>query len=75
MARYYGPGAFAGDPHWITVKYGRRCGGCNALIKKGARAFYYPKGKAIYCETCGEGEGSRFTGACQDEAMYNRGCC
>lgn len=75
MTRYYGPGAVAGDPRWITVKYGGTCGACSARVKKGDRAFYYPREKAMYCEKCGEGEYAQFIDACQDEAMYNRGCC
>lgn len=47
-----------GDPYWITVRYPAVCShkGCGKPIRKGERAFFYPKGKHLLGETCGHGK-------------------
>lgn len=60
---------YAGDPYWTTGKYGSCCKcGCSV---KGKRIFYYPKGKHVYCETCGVPESKSFNEAAFDEDVYN----
>ena len=44
-----------GDPYWIAVRYAGECRGCGAAIPRGADAFYYPKGRALYGADCGCG--------------------
>ena len=61
-----------GDPRWISAKYQGTCS-CGATIQKGARAYYFPNGKTIKCETCGETEAASFEGARFDEAQYTGG--
>lgn len=43
------------DPRWIELRYPAECMRCNRKMAKGERAFYYPNGKAFYCDsdTCG----------------------
>jgi len=37
------------DPREITVKYNCKCQECGKELKKGEKAIYYPKGKAMFC--------------------------
>lgn len=68
MARYY-----AGDPHWITARFTSTCARCQTTIKRGDGAWYYPKGRHIYCtsEGCGKQEARAFQAAVEDENLYN----
>jgi hypothetical protein len=63
------PRRYRGDPRWITVKYAGTCRRCGEPIPKGADAFYYPKGRALYCDsdTCGRAESRSFEAAAADE--------
>ena len=61
MARY------KDDPRWINVRYAATCGKCEEPIRKGARAYYYPKGKAMFCENCGTQKAAAFQAAAWDE--------
>jgi len=45
-----------GDPYWMTVKYPAQCHKCHKPINKGEKAFYYPKTRSMYGETCGHGQ-------------------
>ena len=68
---------YSRDPYWLTAKFQSKCSrkGCDATIKKGERAFYYPSDRTCLCqkEECG-GQASRdFEARCHDESMYN-GC-
>jgi hypothetical protein len=60
---------YKNDPYWITARFGE-CEECRAPLKE-KRAFYYPKGKHIYCEDCGGLRAAEFTAAVQDEDFYN----
>lgn len=66
---------FAGDPHWITARFDSTCSGknCTQTIKRGERAFYYPKGKHIFAVPCGHAEINEndFVACAQDEHTYN----
>ena len=66
MRNYY-----KNDPHWLTAKFGA-CEECHANLK-GKRAYYYPKGRNIYCESCGESRSSEFESYAQDEYAYAQG--
>jgi hypothetical protein len=59
------------DPRWITAKFAGKCPSCNAAIGKGSRAYYYPNGKSVYCQPCGDDAQREFDAACFDEASYN----
>ena len=64
---------YRGDPHWITTRYPGTCRGCGKAIPKGASAFYYPKGKSLYCEdSCGQHESATFEEAArlEDSGAY-----
>ena len=62
---------YASDPRWINVKYPGTCRACGAIIERYEQAFYYPKGKTLYCgaDACGVAESSAFDSAAFDEAM------
>jgi len=45
----------SGDPYWITVRYPGECAKCGAAIRRGEKAFYYPRGKKMYGKRCGHG--------------------
>jgi hypothetical protein len=57
------------DPRWITVKCSGACTKCDAPIKKGERAFYYPIGRMLLGSACGHGEEAQrdFDAAVADE--------
>lgn len=61
------------DPYWLTAKFSSPCKGCGQTVTKGARAFYYPREKAIYGASCGcaESRANDFAAAVFDEASYN----
>lgn len=71
MARYY-----SGDPYWTTARYNSTCKHCGATIRKGDQIFYYPKGKAVYCqhEDCGGIESARFQEYVMDEMLMSGEC-
>lgn len=58
------------DPRWIVTRYPATCARCAAVIERGAHAFYYPNGKHIFCQDCGESAYAAFVAAAEDEA-YN----
>ena len=62
------------DPYWITTRYPGHCASCQGTIPAGCQAFYYPKGKHIYCkrDECGGRASAEFEAMKHDEAVYNR---
>ena len=62
---------YSKDPRWITARYGR-CEKCGAELK-GKNALYFPIGRHVYCEKCGEPLWREFQSEKADEAVYN-GC-
>ena len=44
------------DPYWLTARYTGRCAQCEATIRRGDRAFYYPAPKTLLCDgaACGQ---------------------
>ena len=65
---------YAHDPRWITARYPATCQQCGKPIKQGDRAFYFPNGKALFCDgpNCGQQESANFDAYTFDEAFYNR---
>jgi len=50
--------------HWITVKFkGNACGRCKRPVNAGARVFYYPEDRSLYCdsEDCGKAASRKFS--------------
>lgn len=68
-----GKSHYSGDPFWMTSKYSGKCRKCSNPINKGDNIFYYPKGKTVYCEKCGQGESAKFDSMVEDEDHYNGG--
>ena len=64
---------YSTDPHWIYTRYTSVCARCGRTIAHGERAWYYPRGKRLYCgdPVCGAQEARDFAAAAADEAMYN----
>ena len=61
MARY------RNDPYWITARRAGTCSNCNGPVKKGERAFWYPKSRKLLCSGCGEPAAAEFDQAAWDE--------
>lgn len=65
---------YSNDPRWITVKYQVQfgCSRCHEPIARGARAFFYPIGKQLLCdsENCGKQAARDFEAARSDEEGY-----
>ena len=59
------------DPYWLTLRYRGHCRRCNAEIKPGEKAFYFPLAKIMYCDfpKCGQAESRAFADAAQAEAF------
>ena len=64
---------YKGDPYWLTCRYPGKCANCDEVIPRGARAFYYPKGRYLYCKRngCGDTAEADFNAHAFDEAVYN----
>ncbi|MEI6150496.1 MAG: hypothetical protein WCS01_15460 [bacterium] len=58
---------YAGDPRWITAKFGT-CAKCGKPLA-GKPAIYFPNGKTCFCEECGRPEMAVFESAAFDEAV------
>ena len=58
---------YAGDPRWITARFGN-CAKCKKPLA-GKRAAYFPNGKTCLCEECGRPEMATFETAAFDEAV------
>jgi hypothetical protein len=61
MRRYSGGRRNSGigqDPYWTTAKFEGRCGfqGCDQVLRRGDRAFYYPNTRKILAVPCGHAE-------------------
>lgn len=44
---------FTGDPYWTTATKPENCISCHGRIPAGQRIYFFPKGPALYCRTCG----------------------
>ena len=53
------------DPRWIIARFGT-CARCEQPLK-GKRAAYFPNGRTIFCEKCGQSEMAAFESAAFDE--------
>jgi len=65
---------YKGDPYWITTRFAGKCLKCGRAIKRGERAFYYPRGERgrnLYCDAdeCGRQAERQFVAEAQDEAF------
>lgn len=62
---------YKNDPRRIIARFDSSCCNCNANIKKGDTACYWPAGRLIFCTVCGEPEFRQFTSMAADEDAYN----
>ena len=58
---------YAGDPRWITARFGY-CAKCKKPLAN-QRAAYFPNGRTCFCEACGKPEMAAFESAAMDEAV------
>ena len=58
-----------GDPYWMKVRFEAPCRGCGRLIHRGAQGYYFPNGRALYCDadSCGGHQARMFEAAKADE--------
>ena len=58
-----------GDPYWTKVRFEAPCRGCGRLIHRGAQGYYFPNGRALYCDadSCGGHQARMFEAAKADE--------
>ena len=61
---------YSKDPRWINARFNRDCE-CGEAIRRGDRIFYFPNGKTVLCETCGELASARFVSETHDEAVMS----
>jgi hypothetical protein len=54
------PTYYPGDPYWITARWRGVCKGCGCMILPGDKAFFFPRGKEIFCMICGREECNSF---------------
>lgn len=57
------------DPRWLEARYAGECS-CGKKIAKGDRCAWFPLGRKLYCEACGDGPMRRFEADVFDEAQY-----
>lgn len=47
---------YSGDPYWLTLKYPGYCNKCHKALARGERAYYYPRTRSMFGESCGHGQ-------------------
>jgi hypothetical protein len=58
---------YRGDPRWITTRHPGECAECKSELSRGKRAYYLPRNRTIFCETCGERRAAAFNAEVWDE--------
>ncbi len=60
---------YKSDPRWLNVKFDGSCARCKRPIRRGERAFYYPRDCSLNCdsENCGQAASHDFTARVFDE--------
>lgn len=64
--------SYSRDPRWLTARYPGTCRRCGRPIARGARAYYYPSDKSLYCDAdgCGGACERDFRSMAMDEELY-----
>jgi len=62
---------YKNDPRSITVKYTGECAECNAVLRKGSSAYYWPATGTLLCPHCGKTEYTAFLSSAFDEEVYH----
>jgi hypothetical protein len=47
---------YGGDPYWLNLKYPGHCDKCHKPLARGERAYYYPRTRTMFGESCGHGQ-------------------
>ncbi|MBE0662535.1 MAG: hypothetical protein IH597_08715 [Bacteroidales bacterium] len=63
--------SYIDDPRIIKTRYPATCKTCNCNIPKGINCYYWPRGKFIYCLSCGEVAYKVFLSNAADEEVYH----
>jgi len=58
---------YSRDPRWITARFQGQCKKCGKKVETGEKVYYFPIGKAIICQNCGEETARRFAAEAMDE--------
>jgi hypothetical protein len=61
---------YRNDPYWLTAKWPGHCAKCNAPIKAGERAFYYPLERKLLAGECAEQAARDFEALAADEETW-----
>ena len=65
---------YGGDPRWIQTRHADRYQGCDTALPRGARAFYFPRGKRLYGAACcdkADHEARAFDSAAFDDTVMS----
>jgi hypothetical protein len=64
---------YSKDPYWTVARFPSKCAKCGDEIKAGAKIFYYPATRSVYCEKpgCGGAADADFQQTAFDEDVYN----
>lgn len=63
--------SYIDDPRIIKTRFPATCKTCNCNIPKGINCYYWPRGKHIYCLSCGEAAYRVFLSNSADEEVYH----
>ena len=63
---------YKNDPRPITVRYSGVCSECNATLRRGEAAYYWPATGTLLCPMCGKAEYADFLSTSFDEEIFNR---
>lgn len=62
---------YKNDPKKMSSRFPGTCEKCQKKIKKGETIIYFPKGKHVFCESCGHRDYQEFI----DSAYADEGLC
>jgi hypothetical protein len=58
---------YSRDPRWTTARFPGQCKKCEGKIKTGEKVYFFPVGKIVLCQSCGEEASRRFAAEAMDE--------
>lgn len=58
---------YRSDPERLVARFAGICAACGKTVKRHDNAYYWPNGKKLYCEKCGEPRYQEFLSMAADE--------